>query len=236
MYNLLQVCHNCCKKCWNFLYTLLSHLVQISRFSCSQTCHKSLASANFVSRHFFSWLFSSAEFGKTVLVSKRFSTKGTCQTLLLTKKTQCLFQAKIGSFQPALPSAKISCTRIFSAKAILTSCSRNLLPCKVEPLATIFTKSWLGSLHHNLFCKVQHRIFFCQSQLDILLQEPSPMQSGTSCSIFSKSRLGSLHHSLLCKVQHGPPSAVARAPKVKTKLSAPGSSSHNSARPGSSVN
>ena len=101
---------------------------------------------------------------------------------------------------------------------------------------SIFSKSRLGSLHHSLLCKVQHRIFFCQSQLDILLQEPSPMQSGTSCSIFSKSRLGSLHHSLLCKVQHGPPSAVARAPKVKTKLSAPGSSSHNSARPGSSVN
>ncbi len=168
MYNLLQVCHNCCKKCLNFLYTLLSRLVQISRLSCSQTCHKSLTSANFVSRHFFSWLFSSAEFGKTVLVSKRFSTKGTCQTLLLTKKAQCLFQAKIGSFQPALPSAKVSCTRIFSAKAILTSCSRNLLPCKVEPLAPSFpSQGWALCI----------TVFPAKSNTGLLQQWPGPLKS-----------------------------------------------------------
>ncbi len=190
MYNLLQVCHNCCKKCWNFLYTLLSHLVQISRFSCSQTCHKSLASANFVSRHFFQLTF----------------------------------------FLSWIWENCFSFKKIFNQRDM-----PDIAPDKKDPVS-LPSQDWVFSTCSPLCQGLLHQDLFCQSQLDILLQEPSPMQSGTSCSIFSKSRLGSLHHSLSCKVQHGPPSAVARAPKVKTNLSAPGSSSHNSARPGSSVN
>ncbi len=68
-----------------------------------------------------------------------------------------LFQVKIGSHQPALPSSKVFCSRIFAAKAILTSCTRNPCLCNVESSTSTFTKPRLGFLHLNHLCQVNQR-------------------------------------------------------------------------------
>ena len=141
----------------------------------------------FIFPPFFSWFFLSAEFGKTLPVSKRFSIKGTHSLLLLTKKTQCLLQVKIGSLQPALHSSKVSCTRMFAAKATLTTCTRNPLPCKVESLASIFTKSRLGFLHQFPLCKVQH-------------MPPSPMARASKVKTKGFAPGSSSHNSALARI------------------------------------